>query len=312
MIAEALWYIGRCYEHKLDFASALESYQQLLKDVSPEKITSPVGKGWYEEAKFNIGYCYLQLQNYEKAYRVWEEVLREEQGKGSDLYYVTKRVLKNYKQVIASQPFPAQEKQRGTSKLLGPIYGIFMDYKMEFRRIDSILIVYGTQSKNPEENQACEYLANKVKEYLGKRLVCKKDTELSQEEIRSKNLVLIGTPSSNKVLANLSGSLPIKIGTDITIEVADRLYKGEDLGVIMVAPHPLNEELFVLVYSAFQPSLLRNIFSVYHGGTDYIIFSTQSLSERVEPDPEKPSLEEGYFFKSPGKWQPFFSATPKK
>ncbi|MGC8843897.1 MAG: tetratricopeptide repeat protein, partial [bacterium] len=300
--AEALWYIGRCYEHIFDYQSAIKAYFRLLKELSPDELGA-IGRGWYEDAKFSIGYCYLQLGEYEKAFNVWKQLLEEAKPE-SDMYYVTKRVLHSYEKVISPVSLPPRGEAEGDSKLVGPIYGIFMDYKMEFRRKDRIIIVYGTGNEREEDNRTYEDFAQKVKEHLEDAAVIKGDEDVSMEEKVSKNLVLIGTPQTNRVLREIGTALPIKIG-DETIQVANRIYKGKGIGIVMVAPNPFNKELFVLVYSAFEPSVLRNIFSVYHGGTDYIVFSKESLSEGSEPDPNKPSLEEGYFLKNPNKWEPF-------
>lgn len=304
IVAEAMWYMGRCYEHLFDFSSAMEAYFRLCRELSLEELETSMGKGWYQDAEFSIGYCYLQLQEYEKALNIWEQLLERAEG---ELKHIIRRLLSSYKNVIVPTNQQINKQQmEGKTKLLGPIYGIFMDYKMEFRRKDKILIVYGTQSEDEEENKACEDLAFKLKKHLGETLPCKKDTDVSPEEMQNKNLVLIGTPYSNKVLTIFSDTLPIKIEGE-TIKVANRTYKGKDIGVIMVVPHPLNKDSFLLLYSAFEPSLLRNILSIYHGNADYIVFSKQSLSDTNEPDPTKPALEEGYFLKRLNKWEASFS-----
>jgi tetratricopeptide (TPR) repeat protein len=318
--SEALLYTGRCYEHKLDYTAAVGAYSEVLRKKAPvlqEYIDKPIwqlpeeialSRDGYQYIKLRIAYCYLQMGDLTKTYQLWKEIAdgKVPGGDWNIWSIVAKRLLKSYMDIIRPR-FNSQLGRRSKVSLdvLGPA-GIFegisatdVEFKRDFRK-GRVIIVYGTQGDELLKNTY-----HKVGESL--RLyrdlfpvALKPDIEVTKEDLKERNLVLIGTPSSNKILAMLKDSLPIKIG-EKTIVVANRTYTGEDLGIIMVAPSPYNPKKFILVYCAFDPSLLTQLSSLFYGYSDYIVF-TSSLSDTME----KEVLEEGYFLKiSPNDWVPF-------
>ena len=66
--------------------------------------------------------------------------------------------------------------------------------------------------------------------------------------IRQSNLILYGTPSDNSVLRKIAGKLPVKITGD-GFEFQGKKYSGEDHGLVMVYPNPLNPARLVVVRS---------------------------------------------------------------
>ncbi|MBC7328908.1 tetratricopeptide repeat protein [bacterium] len=318
--AEALLYIGRCYEHKLDYPAAIGAYSEVLKKkttVLQKYIEKPIrqlspeivlARDSYQYLKLRIAYCYLQMGDLAKTYKLWEEIA-ESKVPGRDWNFwsiVAKRLLKSYKDVI--KPHLNSELEHGSKVIidvLGPT-GIFegfsvtdVEFKVDFRK-GRVTIVYGTQCDESVKN-IYKNLGESLRLYRASLPVAlKPDSEVNIEDLKEKDLVLIGTPSSNKILAMLKDSLPIKI-EEKRIVVANRTYMGERLGVIMIAPSPYNPQKFVLVYCAFDPSLLTGLSSIFYGYSDYIVF-TSSRSDRLGID----VIEEGYFWKvSPKEWVPF-------
>lgn len=181
------------------------------------------------------------------------------------------------------------------------------EFRNDFLK-DQVVVIYGRKSNNIEENSASAIAAYMYAKFIGERLgkgsplPCKEDKEVSFQELKNKNLVIFGNPRTSRLLESITAYLPIKIRAD-RIEVADRVYRGNDLGVIMLAPNPYNEEKFVLLYIALDPFLLRGIQSVDHGPSDYVIFSHKALKD------DEAILEEGYFYKvSPKEWIPYPSS----
>ncbi len=81
----------------------------------------------------------------------------------------------------------------------------------------------------------------------GQARVCT-DRELSDADIQRFNLVLLGTPKTNSVLARLADELPITIG-DHRYTILDKTYEGPRLGLAMCYPNPLNPDRYLLIYS---------------------------------------------------------------
>ncbi|HUQ68018.1 MAG TPA: hypothetical protein VM165_00760, partial [Planctomycetaceae bacterium] len=85
-------------------------------------------------------------------------------------------------------------------------------------------------------------------EWLRAELPVVKDTQVTDELIESKNLILFGDPGSNAVLARVVDKLPIK-WTKSAIEINGKSYPTESHGVPLVFPNPLNPHRYVVVNS---------------------------------------------------------------
>ena len=69
---------------------------------------------------------------------------------------------------------------------------------------------------------------------------------MSDQDISEKNLVLFGTPVENEVVRRIADRLPVKF-LDDGVEVAGQPYRGNDVGLVLVYPNPLNPERYVLL-----------------------------------------------------------------
>lgn len=78
----------------------------------------------------------------------------------------------------------------------------------------------------------------------------KADTEITDEDIRTANLILWGDPKSNGVLGRLAKRLPIRWEEGGVI-VDDRAYPAEHHALILVYPNPLNPARYVVLNSGF-------------------------------------------------------------
>ncbi len=76
------------------------------------------------------------------------------------------------------------------------------------------------------------------------------DTDVTDELIRSANLVLWGDPTSNSVMAKVADQLPVK-WTDKQIVVADKTYDAAHHAPILIYPNPLNPDRYVVFNSSF-------------------------------------------------------------
>lgn len=74
------------------------------------------------------------------------------------------------------------------------------------------------------------------------------DTQVTDELIESKNLILFGDPGSNAVLAKVVGRLPVK-WSKAELEVNGKKYPTADHGLAMIYPNPLNPNRYIVVNS---------------------------------------------------------------
>ena len=79
----------------------------------------------------------------------------------------------------------------------------------------------------------------------------KKDTEVTDDDIKSNNLILWGDPSSNRVLRRVLHGLPIK-WTKTTLEFRGKKYDPEHNAPILIFPNPVNPKRYVVINSGID------------------------------------------------------------
>jgi len=75
------------------------------------------------------------------------------------------------------------------------------------------------------------------------------DTQLTESDLRDKNLVLYGNPKSNRVLKKFlaTGKVPLAFDSN-GITLAGKRYEGDDVGIKMIFPNPYNpDRVFIVV-----------------------------------------------------------------
>lgn len=78
----------------------------------------------------------------------------------------------------------------------------------------------------------------------------KDDTEITDKDIESANLVLWGDPSSNTLLGRIADKLPIRWSTT-EIVAGDKRFAAEGHAPILIHPNPLNPNRYVVLNSSF-------------------------------------------------------------
>jgi pimeloyl-ACP methyl ester carboxylesterase/translation elongation factor EF-1beta len=78
----------------------------------------------------------------------------------------------------------------------------------------------------------------------------KRDTEITDADIASKNLVLWGDPSSNAVLRRIADKLPVA-WTESGVKMAGKTYAADSHVPVLIYPNPLNPKKYVVLNSGF-------------------------------------------------------------
>lgn len=81
--------------------------------------------------------------------------------------------------------------------------------------------------------------------------VVKLDSEITDVDIGSSNLVLWGDTQSNKILAKIADKLPINWRPEATIKVGDQSFDPAHHALIAIYPNPLNPEKYIVLNSSF-------------------------------------------------------------
>jgi outer membrane assembly lipoprotein YfiO len=300
ILIESTWYTARAYEHIFDYENAIRLYSLLIEKSKLREA----GNWWPVEmalrSMLRIGYCYLQMGEYEKAFETWR---RPPAGKARTVI----SLLNCYKNILKPTIKPSPP-QAGSSSIgvIGTIHDIGWDYKSDLIK-GKVLIVIGTQCVSSEEESAHLEAGQTVQRFRFSSGKIKKDTEITEEEAKENNLVIIGNPSTNKFLASIKDKLPIKIAGN-TIRVSERTYSGKNIALVMLIPNPFNDKKFALIWCAFDPNVLKYSVSfpspdenILEPAVDYIVMAVSPTLEQVPLH-----LEEGYFMKlSSSDWKPW-------
>jgi hypothetical protein len=162
-----------------------------------------------------------------------------------------------------------------------------------------LIIVYGSQGED-EDNVATRNVALEREKWMVENVSytpeVKSDVEVREEDMKNKQIYLIGNANCNSLIARIMDDLPIKLDGKALI-VGDRVYEGEKVGAIFALPNPLNNEKYIQLELAISPKdFLPSLKAVPCWNVDYAIL------EATEPN--NILLEEGFFIKpSPRSWK---------
>ena len=78
----------------------------------------------------------------------------------------------------------------------------------------------------------------------------KSDSEITDADIASSNLILWGDPSSNSLISRISANLPIA-WSPAAITAGPRSFPAADHALICIYPNPLNPNRYVVLNSSF-------------------------------------------------------------
>ena len=87
------------------------------------------------------------------------------------------------------------------------------------------------------------------REFRGEAQV-RRDSDVSDNDIASSNLVLWGDPSSNRILARIADKLPVKWTAEGIVVGKDR-FSPDTHAAILIYPNPLNPNKYVVLNSGF-------------------------------------------------------------
>lgn len=157
---------------------------------------------------------------------------------GRDPVHLRREPGKHWTLAGSADP-PAGHKRQGVS---GPLDDVMYDPH---------LFVVG--ASDPAQADVNRRLVSEDHTYLRHRnhdiwFPRKDDTAVTDDDLRSRNLVLYGNPRSNVVLrkALKTGKLPLRFEDD-AIVLAGKRYVGDDVGIKMIFPSPFNPKRMVVI-----------------------------------------------------------------
>ncbi|HTU18753.1 MAG TPA: C45 family autoproteolytic acyltransferase/hydrolase [Gemmataceae bacterium] len=190
-------------------------------------------------------------------YEVTVEVRREEDGPPATLDVtvetangeVTRTVridgLKA-RLVVETQESPLRvvlDKYGQTAKSNGGPFSI-LSFSAE---LEQTMIVYGTTDERPSQREAAEELQQALRARGANITVpLRADTEITEQELKTHHLLLIGRPNTNALVKRFQKDLPISFGRG-SFAARQEVYAHPDSGVLVAAENPVNKRFSMVV-----------------------------------------------------------------
>ncbi len=132
--------------------------------------------------------------------------------------------------------------------------------------LGSFLLVRGTTSADAWEREVIarevEAKARDWERLFNCRPRVKDDTAVTDADIERHHLVLYGGPAANALTARIAPKLPIvlpQVANLREVRVGNKTFKGDDVGVKLCYPNPLNPERYVVVFAGLSPAALDQV-----------------------------------------------------
>jgi acetyl esterase/lipase len=103
----------------------------------------------------------------------------------------------------------------------------------------------------------------------------KDDSQVTEADIRDRNLILFGEPDTNRVLNRIADKLPIKITETSYVVAQEKYQRTADTGLAMIYPNPLNEKKYVVVLSGLHWGEKRGSNHKYDLLPDFIVYNNE-------------------------------------
>jgi len=135
----------------------------------------------------------------------------------------------------------------------GPQTGLLkragLEGPIEDALLSRFLVVYGTQGE-AREDEVNKTEALRLDDFWSRwanaRCRLKADAEVTAEDVQDSNLILFGNARSNLWVQKVNEALPVRFA-DHAVLCGERRFEGDDVGLKVCYPNPLNPERYVVV-----------------------------------------------------------------
>ncbi|MDB5352708.1 MAG: hypothetical protein JWN86_3955 [Planctomycetota bacterium] len=115
---------------------------------------------------------------------------------------------------------------------------------------DRALIVYGSLRDVHAQREAASILQDRIARRWGNYTVgIKADTDVTDEEMKSRHLLIIGRPGTNALATRFADGLPVSFGA-ASFKVGDQAYAHSGSAIVAAGPNPLAASRYSLVIFA--------------------------------------------------------------
>jgi hypothetical protein len=147
---------------------------------------------------------------------------------------------------ILSSAAPRQllvDKYGGAAAANGGIYATNTYYG----ELEGSLIIYGTADEAPANREAAEALQHAIRQrHANVTVPIKEEGLVTDADLRTHHVLLIGRPDSNRLVQRFQGALPIRCGQG-SFTVRQDVYAHPGSAVVVAAANPLNPRYSLVV-----------------------------------------------------------------
>jgi len=129
--------------------------------------------------------------------------------------------------------------------------------------LEQSLIVYGTTGERASQHEAAETLQQALRERWSNITVpVRADTQVSEEELKTHHLLLIGRPNTNVLVKKFHKELPISFGRG-SFAAGQEVYAHPESAVIAAAENPINKRFSLVVIAGLSAAATQNTVPVF-------------------------------------------------
>jgi len=154
---------------------------------------------------------------------------------------------------------PAALKKSASSE--GPVEHAFMS---------RFVLVSGEGPQADGARQAAKDIVDQWQTRFAVPCRSKNASQITDQDIADSNLILIGTPKDNPLLARIADRLPLKYLDDGKLKLGDAEYSGANLGAMICFPNPLNPARYVVAISGTTPRAYDDIHVRFGNWFDWV------------------------------------------
>ncbi len=118
--------------------------------------------------------------------------------------------------------------------------------------VEQTLIVVGTEDEKPSNREAAEALQQAIRaRHSNFTVPIKTDRDVTEEELKTNHLLLIGRPETNRITRRMAGALPVKFGTG-SFTVNGEVFAHARSAVLAAAENPLQRRFSLVVIAGLD------------------------------------------------------------
>ena len=256
------------------FASGSAAY---FEDLDSKDLRKAMGAHWAEYRALSIVGDSTPKQRFELETQKGALFLDQlRRNLGDDRFF---KLMADFFAAHKAQPVAAQSflDAAGVSFTLPVDKGSPMYVASDIRdRLSSAILVYGTRTDAGANRYAAEELQKHFFRWLESEVPIRKDFEVSDEELRTRDVIFVGRPESNSALASWQDKLGFQSSGGL-FSIAGRDHASETEAFVFAAANPLDQHHMVLVLagnSALQTVLLTKAhwdeaqYSIFESGKE--------------------------------------------